>query len=88
MSDGFRRKENNKKSFVERLDRTTRDINMFLLVLAIGLAMLDFTVFCAARVSATLPPSSSFVQQPAAAAAVPASAAYSRPGPASGGRAE
>lgn len=43
------------KGVVRRLDRATEGVNAVLLVFAIGLAMLDFTCFCAFEAQSALP---------------------------------
>ena len=75
MDNRLRRRDNNRKGLVDRLDRATRDVNMFLLVLAIGLATLDFTVFCAVKVTTAMPPPHTVAAQAAIPARPAASAA-------------
>jgi hypothetical protein len=43
------------KGLIDRLDRATQGVNAFLLILAIELATLDFTCFCALQVEEALP---------------------------------
>ena len=42
--------------FVRRADRVAADLNVFLVVIAMGLAMLDFTFFVTQRMIDNLPP--------------------------------
>ena len=60
------------KGFVARLDRATRDLNVFLLVLAIGLAVLDLTCFWAMKLRDVLPPARGVNSAAAVVAADPA----------------
>ena len=50
---------------VGRLDRAAGEVNVFLLVLAIGLAILDGTCFFAFKVREALPPAPTLVAKPA-----------------------
>jgi hypothetical protein len=43
------------KGLIDRLDHAAQGVNAFLLILAIGLATLDFTCFCALQVKNALP---------------------------------
>ncbi len=43
-------------SLLRRLDRVAGDLNVFLLVIALGLATLDFTFFVTEKVVDNLPP--------------------------------
>ena len=71
-----------------RLDRAARELNAFLLVLAIGLAVLDFTCFFAFKVRDALPPTArveaepSLMSKPAVAAGRSAAAAMTPTKPA------
>jgi hypothetical protein len=47
--------DGNETGFIGRIDRAAKELNAFLLVLAIGLAVLDFTCFFAVKISAALP---------------------------------
>jgi hypothetical protein len=60
-----------KRPLLARLDAAARDLNAILLVLAIGLAVLDFTCFFALEVRNAMPPR----LPPEAAIATPATAA-------------
>lgn len=44
------------KEFVRRADRVAADLNVLLVVVAMGLAMLDFTFFVTERMIDNLPP--------------------------------
>ena len=44
------------KEIVHRLDRVAADLNVLLVVIAIGLATLDFTFFVAQKAVDSLPP--------------------------------
>jgi hypothetical protein len=41
---------------MRRLDRATRDMNPYLLALAVGLALLDLTCFATGRLAQSVPP--------------------------------
>ncbi len=47
--------DSNDTGLIGRIDRAAKELNAFLLVLAIGLAVLDFTCFFAFKISAALP---------------------------------
>lgn len=55
MQNGAQRKNGGAKRLIDRLDRASGDFNAFLLTLAIGLAVLDFTCFFAFEVRSALP---------------------------------
>jgi hypothetical protein len=65
------------KGLLARLDRAAEKMNAFLLVLAIGLAVLDFTCFWVLQIRNTLPPVTRVSASPsrAAQAATPAGGA-------------
>ena len=44
------------REFFRRVDRVAGDLNVLLVVLAMGLAMLDFTMFVTQRMIDNLPP--------------------------------
>ncbi len=46
------------KGWVVRLDRVARELNVILVVIAIGLAILDFTCFLMLQIRDALPPGS------------------------------
>ncbi len=72
-----------KRPLLARLDAATQDLNAMLLVLAIGLAVLDFTCFFALEVRDAIPPhppAGPTVLAPATAALPPAPAAEPRSG--------
>lgn len=82
MENRLRSKGNNKYRLIDRLDKATRDVNVFLLVVVIGLAMLDFTAYCAFKITEEMPVSfAAGATAPAStqtiAAAAPAQAAVS-----------
>jgi hypothetical protein len=88
MRNRWQSKETNKKGLAARLDRATRDVNAFLLAMAIGLAALDFTCYFAFKVSEAMPADgfpaaeASIAAAPATAGAVPpASGADHAPAP-------
>jgi len=67
-----------KRPLLDRLDAAARDLNAILLVLAIGLAVLDFTCFFALEVANAMPPrlpADAIAATPATAAIPPAQAA-------------
>lgn len=66
-----------KRQLISRLDAAAKDLNAVLLVLAIGLAVLDFTCFFAMEVRNAMPPriaAEAAVATPATAAIPPAPA--------------
>ena len=66
-----------KPPLLDRLDAAARDLNAVLLVLAIGLAVLDFTCFFALEVRNAIPPrlpTEAIAATPATAAIPPAQA--------------
>lgn len=81
MESPTQRRPRKKRPLWNRLDAAAEDLNAVLLVLAIGLAVLDFTCFFAFEVSKAMPP-----RLPAeAAVATPATAAIPpAPAPATG----
>ena len=67
-----------KPPLLDRLDAAARDLNAVLLVLAIGLAVLDFTCFFALEVRNAIPPrlsTETIAGTPVTAAIPPAQAA-------------
>ena len=62
------------KGLLARLDRAAETMNAFLMVLAIGLAVLDFTCFWIIKIHDTLPTVTRIAASPAAAAQPPAPA--------------
>jgi len=60
MQDHVQRKENIRPRWVGNLERAAGDLNAVLLALAIGLAALDLTCFCAFQVRDALPSPSRF----------------------------
>jgi hypothetical protein len=68
MENRLPEKNPRQRRLAARLDRAARDMNAFLLVLAIGLATLDLTCLWAFKLRDALPAAS----RTAAAAAVPA----------------
>lgn len=56
MDNPTRRRPDAKRRLINRLDSAAQDLNAVLLVLAIGLAVLDFTCFFAFEVRNALPP--------------------------------
>ena len=70
---------NRKRQLLDRLDAAAQDLNAILLVLAIGLAVLDFTCFFAFEVRNAIPPR---LPAEAAVTAAPATAAIPPAGPA------
>ena len=79
MENGRPREDQPPKGLLARLDRAAEKMNAFLLVLAIGLAVLDFTCFWIFRVRDALPPATRIAAPVAAASpaapAAPATAA-------------
>lgn len=69
MQDPFRNKNEKPRGIAARMDRAAADVNAVLLVLAIGLAALDFSCFFAFKLRDALPP-------PAAAANAVAATPY------------
>jgi hypothetical protein len=55
MDNGPRRDDKRARALSTRIDRAARDVNVFLLVLAVGLATLDLTCFCAFKMRDALP---------------------------------
>lgn len=56
MRDPSPRHGAERPGFAARLDRAAQDINAFLLVLALGLAALDFSCFMAIKLRDAVPP--------------------------------
>jgi hypothetical protein len=50
------------RQFLQRVDRITADLNVILLVFAVGLATLDFTFLVTQKVIDRLPPMTRMVQ--------------------------
>jgi hypothetical protein len=88
MSNRMPEKTPQAKAFAARLDRAAGDINAFLLVLAIGLAMLDVTYLWAFKMRDALPAMARASATSAAVADKPASAtglqSTAAPAPAAG----
>lgn len=74
MEHGKPRQAQAAKGLLARLDRAAEQMNAFLLVLAIGLAVLDFTCFWIIKVHDTLPTVTRIAASPAAAAQPPSPA--------------
>lgn len=68
------------KGLLARLDRAAEKMNAFLLVLAIGLAVLDFTCFWIFRIRDALPPVARISAQAAASSAPAAASTPAAPG--------
>lgn len=71
MEDRSQRGEGDAKRLFVRLDRTAGELNAFLLVLAIGLAVLDATYFFAFKAVDALPSVSRIGMDPSVAVANP-----------------
>jgi len=56
MQDPSSHNDGQRPGLAARIDRAARDMNAFLLVLAIGLATLDFSCFLAIKLRDALPP--------------------------------
>ena len=82
MDDPTPTRPERKQPLLARLDAAAQDLNVMLLVLAIGLAILDFTCFFALEMRKAMPPhlSAASVSTPATAAIPPVEAAVARPG--------
>ena len=77
MDNSTQRRPVIKRRLMDRLDAATQDLNAVLLVLAIGLAVLDFTCFFAFEVRKAIPPrlpEATAVARPATAIIPPAQA--------------
>ena len=77
MDNSTQRRPAVKRRLMDRLDAATQDLNAVLLVLAIGLAVLDFTCFFAFEVRKAIPPrlpEATAVARPATAIIPPAQA--------------
>jgi hypothetical protein len=78
MDNRTERSPDRKQPLINRLDAAAQDLNAILLVLAIGLAVLDFTCFFAFEVRNAIPPriaaDASLIATPATAAIPPAQA--------------
>jgi hypothetical protein len=70
MDNPTQHRPDTKPRFIDRLDAAAEDLNAVLLVLAIGLAVLDFTCFFAFELRKAIPPHI----PPAATVAMPATA--------------
>jgi hypothetical protein len=78
-----------KQGLITRLDAAARDLNAILLVLAIGLAVLDFTCFFALEVRNAVPPrvgADAALMAPPATASIPPAQGTAPPATGSGGR--
>jgi hypothetical protein len=81
MDDPNPARPERKQPLMARLDAAAQDLNAVLLVLAIGLAILDFTCFFALEVTKAIPPRippAATVATPVTAAIPPAQAAAAR----------
>lgn len=82
MDNRMPRGNDRKPGLITRLDAAARDLNGILLVLAIGLAVLDFTCFFVLEVRNAVPPrvgADAALIVPSATAAVPPAQATAPP---------
>lgn len=56
MQEHWQREDRSPKGWLDRLDRAAGNMNAYLLVIAIGLAALDFTCFSIFQAQHALPP--------------------------------
>lgn len=78
MENPTQHRPGKKRPLIARLDAAAQDLNAVLLVLAIGLAVLDFTCFFAFEVRNAMPPRippATSVENPATAAVPPVTGA-------------
>ena len=80
MENRMQQSQDKKRPLMNRLDEAARDLNAVLLVLAIGLAVLDFTCFFAFEIRNALPPVRR-VDADYSVVATPATAAAPTPAP-------